>query len=127
MTVRISGDGGHLPDQPEHLELAQLCVFDVPGFRVEGGERGDCADQHPHRVGVIVKTVHELLDVFMDDGVEGDIVQPLIQLGPGRQFPVENQVGGLQIAALLRQLFDRIAPITQDPLIPIYESYPAGA
>jgi hypothetical protein len=51
--------------------------------------------------------------------MDSNVSNPFRELGFARQFAVENQVSSFQVSALLRQLFDRIAPITQNTLVTI--------
>src|SRR3712207_7010170 len=49
-------------------------VVDQLRVRVEGREAADGAEEHAHRVGVVAVALHELLDVLVDEGVVGDLV-----------------------------------------------------
>jgi len=65
-------------------------------------------------VGIVMKSIDELLDVFVNDRVMRDVVHPLIQLSGRGELAREEQVGGLQEGAALRQLLDRIAAVAQN-------------
>ena len=112
------GGGGqrrHLGDQADDLLVAGLGVEDVLGVEVEGRQRGDRRDQHPHRVGVVVEALEEALaHVLVDERVVGDLVAPRLELRRGRQLAVEEQVGDLEVGRLLGQLLDRVAAVAQD-------------
>ena len=71
------GDGRQLGQQAHPLEVAVGRVVDVLGVRIEGGQRSDHAQQHPHRVGVVAEALQELGDVGVDVGVELDLLFPL--------------------------------------------------
>ena len=45
----------HLRDQPDRLDVAVLRVLDLVGVGIEGRERADRAEQHPHRVRVVAE------------------------------------------------------------------------
>jgi len=94
---------------------------------VERGERAHGGDQDPHRVGVVVETIDELLDVLVDERVVGDELHPLVELVPGGELPVGQEVGDLQEAGLLRQLFDGIAAVPEDAGVPVDERHRAPA
>src|SRR2546427_5022499 len=70
-------------------------------------------------MGIMMEAVDELLDIFMDNRVIGNIMRPMVELGLGGKLAVEDQIGSFEIRALLRNLFDRIAPVTQNSLIPV--------
>src|SRR5712691_8421307 len=69
-----------------------------------------------------MEAVQELLDALVDEGVMGDVVGPLLQLPSGGQLAAQDQVGSLQIIALLGQLLDWIAAVAQDAGVAINES-----
>ena len=74
------------------------------------------ADQHAHRVGVVVEAVDEALaHVLVDERVVGDVGLPLLQLHRVGQLAVEQEVGDLEVGALLGQLLDRVAAVAKDP------------
>src|SRR6266852_1843589 len=74
-----------------------------------------------------MEAVQELLDALVDEGVMGDVVGPLLQLRSAGQLAAQDQVGSLQIIALLGQLLDWIAAVAQDAGVAINESYAAVA
>jgi hypothetical protein len=58
-----------------------LLVVDVLRVVVERAERAHRADEHAHRVGVVVETVDEALaHVLVDERVVDDVVVPLGEL-----------------------------------------------
>src|SRR5215216_6014686 len=63
---------------------------------------------------VIAKTLNELLQVLVQERVVGDLVHPSVQLVPGRQLAVEQQIRHLEEAGVLGKLFDRIAAVLQN-------------
>ena len=63
--------------------------------------------------------VHESLDVLVHHRVHRDVVVPHLQVLVVRQLALDDQVGGLEIRALLGQLLDRIAAVTQDALVAV--------
>ena len=95
--------------------MADLGVFDVLGFGIEGGQGPDARQEHPHGVGVIVEAIHEpLAEVLVDIGVVPDLVRPALELVNGRQLPMDEQVRHLQVRGLRRDLLDRVTPVAQD-------------
>jgi hypothetical protein len=70
-------------------------------------------------VGVVVEALHELLEVLVDPGVVGDVVDPAVHLGERRQLAVEHQVGDLEVVGALRQLLDGIPAIAQDAAVAV--------
>src|SRR3972149_9499204 len=84
------------------------------GIRVERGEGRHGAYEHAHGVGVILKALHELLDVLVDVGVVGDVVGPLVKLVAGGQLTEENEIRRLQEVGALGQLLDGVAAVLED-------------
>ena len=83
-------------------------------------ERGHRAHQHAHRVRVVVEAVDEpLAHVLVDERVAGDVALPLGQLRAVGQLTVEQQVGHLQVGALLGELLDRVAAVAQDAVVAV--------
>src|SRR6266478_5879609 len=74
-----------------------------------------------------MEAVQEFLDAFVNESVMRYVVLPLLQLCRRWQFPAQKQVCGLQIRGFLRQLLDRVAPVTQDPLVAVNISDMADA
>src|SRR5438105_15966538 len=68
---------------------------------------------------VMVEAVDELLDVLADDRVMGDLVHPRVELGCRGQLAVQQEVCRFQEGALLGELLDRVAAVTQDPFVTI--------
>ena len=115
VAVGEGGQGRHLGDQPHRRHVALFGVFGVLGVRVEGRERADPRQQHPHRVGVVAEALEELLEVLVDEGVVDDVVGPAVELGPGRQLAEDQEVGDLEEAGALAELLDRVAAVFEDP------------
>jgi hypothetical protein len=103
----------HLGDQPHARHVALELVVDLLRVGVEGGERADGGEEHPHRVGVVAEALDELLDVLVDVGVVGDLEDPLVELVLRGQLAVAEQVGDLEVGGLLAQLPDRIAAVLE--------------
>ena len=119
MPVGERRDGRDLRDQPIRLLIAGVLVGDVLGLRVERRERGEGAHQHAHRVSIVMEPVHELLDVLVDHRMEGDVVQPLLELGLAGQVPVDEEVGDLEVRFRGGELLDRIPAVAEDPLVAV--------
>src|SRR5215210_1753608 len=119
VAVGEGGKGGHLRDQTHRRDVTLEFVVHVPGFRVEGRERAYRREQHARRVRVVTETVHEVLDVLVDVGVVGDLVDPVVELLLVGQVSVEEQVGDLQKAGVLGELFDGDAPVLKDAILAV--------
>ena len=113
--VREGGERRHLRDQPDRGHVTLELVVDPLRLRIEGRERADGGEQHAHRVGVVAEALHELLDVLVDEGVVGDLEDPLVELLLGRQRAVDQEIGDLEVRGLLAELVDRIAAVLENP------------
>ena len=121
VAIGVGGDGGDFADQAIDLQLAHLGVMHIPGLRVHRGERRHGADEHPHGMGIVTKTLQEFLGGLVQHGVVSDVGDEILQFRRGGQLAVQHQIGDFKKAALLRQLVDGIAPIPQDALVAIDE------
>ncbi len=119
VAVRPGSDRRHLGDHADDLLPADLGVADPGRLRVEGGEPGNDADEHPHRVGVVPEPLHQALDVLVHERVQRDRLRPLRELRVGRQLSVDEEVGDLEVGALLGELLDRIAAVAEDPAVAV--------
>ncbi len=117
----------HLGDQPHDLHVTVVGVGDVARLGVERRQRADGGHQHAHRVGVVAEALHEVADVLVHEGVEGDLVLPRVVLLAGGQLAVDQQVGDLEEVGVLGQLLDRVAAVLQDPLLAVDERHRAPA
>ena len=70
---------------------------------------------------VVAKRLHQRLDIFVDEGVVRDVASPGSQLLLVRRLAKKNQVRDFQKVASLRELFDRVATVFQDPLVAVNE------
>ena len=120
-------DSRNLGDKPVDLFVSYGHVAYLLGFRIEGGQRGNRTDQDPHGMGVVPESVHEFLDVLMDNRVMGDVVRPFFEFGPGRQQAVNDQEGDFEKGTFYGQVLDGIAPVAQYALFPIDVGYAAPA
>ena len=116
---RPGAEGGHLGDHADDLHVPVVGVGDVARVRVERRQRTDRGHQHAHRVGVVAEALHEGLDVLVDERVVGDLVHPGVHLRLGGERAVDEEVGHLEEAGLLRQLLDRVAAVLQDALVAV--------
>jgi hypothetical protein len=55
----------------------------------------------------------------VDERVVRDVVSPGIELARGGQLAVDEQVGHLEVAGLLGELLDGIAPVAQDAVLTV--------
>ena len=113
VAVGERGQRRHLGDQAHGGHVPLLLVVDVLGVGVEGRQGAGGGEQHPHRVGVVAEALDELLDVLVDEGVVGDLEDPLVELLAGGQLAVDEEVGDLEVAGVLAELLDRIAAVLQ--------------
>src|SRR5215831_20115238 len=73
-------------------------------------------------MSIVMETINKFFDVFVNEGMKGNIVGPVLQLRLCRQLPIEDQVGGFQIGAPLSKLFNRVTTIAQDSLFSVDKS-----
>ena len=86
---------------------------------IERRERADGAQEDAHRVRVVLEAFHQLLDVLVQHRVQRDLLRPLLQLVVARQLAENDQIRGLEVGGLLRQLLDGIAAVLEHPFIAI--------
>ena len=113
MLVGGGRDGRQLRDDAVREDLAVARIVDVGGVVVEGRHRGDHRRHHRHRMGVVVEALEEAQQLLVDHRVAHDRVVERVELRLGRQIAVDQQVGDLEEARVLGELFDRIAAIQQ--------------
>ena len=121
MTIGCGRDGRHLRNQTFGGQLALFRFIDIELVVVERRHRADHTRQNRHGMGVVVKSLHERIELFMHHRVVGDIAVEPGELGLAWQFTVEQQVGHLKERGMLGQLLDRIATISQDALVTVDE------
>ena len=78
MTVAVSSDGRDLANEAIDLQLAHLRIEHISGIQINRRERRHSADEHPHRMSVVTKTLQKLLGAFVQHRVVGDLVGPLL-------------------------------------------------
>src|SRR5205814_10149937 len=74
----------------------------------------DTRRENRHRVRVAREAGEEALELLVQQSVRLDLRLEVRQLCSGRQLAVDEQVRRLEEAGLLRELFDRVAPVAQD-------------
>ena len=114
VAVGKRGERGDFADEPVDRQLPLGGVGDFLRARVERREGGERAHEHPHRVGVVMEPVHELLQVLVDERVFGDLLL-------GREFARDEKIGDLEVAALFGELLDGISPVLQYALVAVDE------
>ena len=119
LLVRVSGDDRQLGHQADGGELHLLGVERVQRVLVERGQRRHCGGQHRHRVGVAGEAAEEALELLVQQGVAADLLVELVQLGGRGQVAVDQQVGHLEEAGVLRQLLDGVPAVAQDARIAV--------
>ncbi len=90
-------------------------------FVIEGRERADHAHHDRHRMRVAAEAGVEPRHLLMHHRVPDDARVERVVLAAGRELAVEQQVAGLDEAAELCELVDRIAAIEQDAVVAIDE------
>ena len=127
MAIRKRGYRRHFPDQAVGLLLARLGVKNILGVMIERRKRGNGRNHHAHGMGVIVKAVEKFLDALVDESVMRDVIGPVLKLGSGGQFAVEQEIRRFEVRAFFREIFDGIAAVTENALIAVDESDAANA
>ncbi|MNN71493.1 hypothetical protein D3C81_1874360 [compost metagenome] len=94
-------------------------IIDVHRVVVERAHGTHQARQHGHRMGIAAETAHEELQLLMNHGVVHDVADELFLLLGVGQLALEQQVAGLEVVALLRQLLDRVAAVQQLALVAV--------
>ena len=65
-------------------------------------------------MGVVAEALEDpLVEVLVDRSRFGDLVGEAVELGSGREFAEEQQVGDLEEGGLLGELLDRVAAVAQ--------------
>jgi len=72
-------------------------------------------------MGIVIKALQEILGLFVEHGVKGDLGNPILQLWLGGEFAKQKEIGNLEVSAILRELLDGVAAIAQDALIAVDE------
>ena len=109
----------HLGDQPDRRDLALPGVVQVHRVRVERRQRADQAGHDRHRVRIAAEAAHEELHLLVDHRVVGHALDEIRLLLRVRQLAVQQQVAGLEVVALRRQLLDRVAAVQQLALVAV--------
>jgi hypothetical protein len=112
-------DARHLGDGAVDLPLPCGLVEDALRVGIEARHCADDAEEDGHRVRVVLKPLHQLLDVLVQHRVVGNLARPRLHLRGGRQLAEQDQVRRFEKIALLRELLDRIAAVEQDALVAI--------
>ena len=111
----------HFGDQTDGSNFAVLGVVDVGAVVVEGRQCADQAGHDGHRVRVTAETAQEKLHLLVDHGVVLDVFGKGRFGGLAGQVAVEQQVAGLHVIALGRQLLNRVAAVQQFALVAVNE------
>ncbi len=124
----VRRDARHLRDQAPNLQAPRLLFMDLLRVRVVRRERADRREEDAHRMGVVLKPLHELLDVLVQHRVQRDLAHPRRELRARRQLAEQNQVGRFEERAVVGQLLDGVAPVEQDALVAVDvgDAAPAG-
>jgi len=82
-------------DQAIDLLFARVGVKDVFGVVIKSGKGCDGGDEHAHGMGIVMEAVEKLFDALVDEGVMRDVVGPVLELGRGGKFAMQQEVSGL--------------------------------
>jgi hypothetical protein len=121
VTVAVGGDDGDFADDAADAVDLDFGVADVFGVGIEGGERGEGADEHAHGMGVVAEAFHEFLDVLEDAHVDAEGGLPLLLLLGRGEFAVDDEVGDLGEGAVLGEVGDIVAAVAEDSLVAVDE------
>src|SRR5262249_13160130 len=97
-------------------------VVDVGRIMVESGKSPDHTAHDCHRVRIAPETAEKSSELLVHHRVVRDVVDKLFPLLGGRQLAVEQKISDLHEVALIRQFFDRVTAIEQNPLVAVYIS-----
>ena len=108
------GDGGG------EIELLEVLLEIVRGeLGMISGERPNECAQHDHRRGLLGKARDQILHVRVDRGVLAEELAEGKTLLLSRQLAVDDEVSGLDIFGLRRELLDRIAAMAEDAVVAV--------
>ncbi len=96
-----------------------LRIGDVGAVVVEGAQCANDAAHDRHRVRIAAKAVVEHLELLVHHRMVVDRVFEIVELVPGRQFAVEQQIGDLHEARLFGELVNRITAMEQHALVAV--------
>jgi hypothetical protein len=94
-------------------------AVDVERVVIERRPRPDQTGQHRHRVRVAPEPAQEELHLLVHHRVPRHRAHEFRLLRRRGQFPLEQQVAGLEEVAMGRQLLDRIAAVQQHALVAV--------
>ncbi len=119
LLVRVRRDDRKLRQHADRVELDVLGIVGVGLVLVVRRQRRDGRREHRHRVRGMRQRREEPLEVLVQKGVPTDLLVELPQLVGRGQLAVDEQPRDLEICAVLRQLLDRIAAVTQHALVTV--------
>ena len=100
-------------------DLPVTRVGNIGSVVIKGGHRGDHRRDHRHGMRVVMETLEESQQMFVDHGVPRDRIPKCIELPLRRQRAVDQQIGDFQMAGVLRQLLNRIAAVQKHSRIAV--------
>ena len=123
LLVRVGRDRRQLGHEPQDRELHLVGVVGVVAVLVEGRQGADHRREGAHRVGVLREGVEEALGVLVQQRVLADAEAELVELGPGGELAVDEEVRRLEERRHRdrHQLLDRDAAVAQDPGLTVDE------
>ena len=122
-----AGYAGHLCDQAVCRKQPVLRILYVQRIVIKRGHPTDDTDQHPHGVGIVTIPGQHAPNAFVNHRVLLDLRLEVAPLPRAGQLAEQKQVTHLQIAAVLREMVDGIAPMQQDAFVTVDEGDAAGA
>jgi hypothetical protein len=78
-------------------------------------------------VGIVLEAFHEHFHLLVHIGVDADFVRPHIEFGGRGEFSIDQEIGGLQKRAFLREFFDRVTAVFQDAPVAVNKGNGATA
>jgi len=121
MPVSKCGNRRHFRNQPVNLFPTRFFIEDVLGVGIERRKCAQRRDQNSHRMRVVMKAIHHLLNALVDEGVMGDVPGPVFQLSFSWQLAVQEQVSDLEIGTLLGQFFNRKSAVLENAFVAVDE------
>ena len=121
MLVCGRGDRRNLRDDAMSEYLAMTRIMDVHRVVIERRHRRNHAREHRHRMRVVLETVEEPQQRFVDHRVVLNRVRELRELLARRQLAVDKEIRDLEEVALFRELLDRHAAMQEHTFVAIDE------
>jgi hypothetical protein len=70
-------------------------------------------------MGIVMKAIHELLRVLVDEHGMSDFTDPLVHFRVCRELAVEEEVRHFEEGAVLGEVFDGVSAIEEDAAVAV--------